>query len=63
MLFRPLRDFLMRFPFCFALMRFPYEISCFFGLLRALRMRCHAFLAVMRCLYGLSCFLAAAFSF
>jgi hypothetical protein len=44
-------------------MLFAAQVSCFFGQLRALRMRFHACWAVMRCLDDMSCFLAAAFSF
>jgi hypothetical protein len=44
-------------------MRYPDEMSCFLGSLRALRMRFHACLTVVRCLDEMTCFLAAECSF
>jgi hypothetical protein len=39
--------------------RYPNEMWCFTGSLRALHMKCHACLAVMRCLDEMSCFFAS----
>lgn len=61
--FWPLWDVLVRFYALFVhnfRARYPDEMSCFFGSLRALRMRFHACWAVMLCLDEIPCFVVAA---